>query len=228
MTLNFLSVRIYAPNINPPHINPEYLRVNGITLPDWEITPPIMLESGLSRISYENGLYIQASQSQGSRGNLFFSQRRLNIQSTESVTLEVVRRYLNNPPYYLHISAMTISTAFLVSEVVPSDRDSTRSATGTPFGEVVPSISLRSVYQFENKQMEITIEEGPLRSSADIIYLGVRGRVHYVVREDTPINSIGFALGILDEQKSEFDLLVEISRLVFSQYLALENSHEHS
>ena len=216
MTLSAMSVRLVVPGANPAHINPDSLRFNGVVPSDWAIVHPVTLETGLSRINYENSLSISASQS-----NVFFNQRLLENPDAELVVLDVARRYLNHPPTYLRFNAVIIGFAFVAFESQQSERPFSIPALAIPYEEIAPAVSLRSIYQLGDRHVDVTVDEALPRQEGKGPPLNIRGQVQYVVRERTPPDDLEFVRNTLANLQSTFETFLEISQSVCAQYIGV-------
>ena len=214
MTLESLSVRLLATNVNPAHVNPDNFRFNGIIPPGWEVIRPVTLESGLSRLNYQNGLSIIASQS-----NIFFGQRSLDDLEVELVVLEVARRYLDQRPVNFQMSSVIIGPAFIATESNPKERLLSLPALAAPYEGITPSVSIRSVYQLGDKRIDITVEEKPPTSGGEDTPLIIRGRVSYTVRGRSPADGLEYVRSTLENQETDLETFLEINRSVCAQYL---------
>ena len=214
MTLRTMSVRLYMPGANPAHINPDSLRFNGVIPSEWVIVRPVTLEAGLSRVDYENGLSISASQL-----NVFFNQSRLENPDTELVVLDVARRYLDQPPAYLRFNSIVIGFAFGVHQV---DRPLSLAALAATYEGIAPAVSLRSMYNLSDKQqVEVTVQEALPRPGGGSIPMTVRGQVWYGVTRGTPPDDLAFVRQILENQTSTFETFLKISQAICTRYIEL-------
>lgn len=216
MALSAMSVRLVAPGANPAHINPDSLRFNGVIPSEWALIRPITLESGISRMNYENGLLISASQS-----NVFFNQRLLENPDTELVVLDVARRYLEHPPAYLRFNSVIIGFAFVAFEAQQVERPLSIPALAIPYEGIAPAVSLRSIYQLGDRHVDVTVDGALTRPGGEGSPLNIRGQVHYAVRGRTPPDDLEFVRNTLANLQFAFETFLEISQSVCAQYIGV-------
>lgn len=98
---NEMSITLNASSFDPAHINPDFLRYNEIVDSDWRIEYPVVIEAGLSSISYENGLTLTATVD-----SLTFSQTGAPLALSEITAPDIARRYLERSPWQVEYSAI--------------------------------------------------------------------------------------------------------------------------
>ena len=96
-----LSIILNASSFEPAHINPDFLRYNEIVGSDWRIDYPVVIETGLSSITYENGLTLTATMD-----SLTFSQTGAPLALSEITAPDIARRYLERSPWQVEYSAI--------------------------------------------------------------------------------------------------------------------------
>ena len=176
LVLNTIGIRFVTNNTNPRHINPDFLRVNGIVLDAWEVEPPVTLETGSSRINYKNGVSVAASER-----SVAFSQRNLFDPSVELVVADLITRYLEYSPPYLSIASVTVNPGclWLPSDDLDPPSESPLSRLAIPFGDVHPRLFVRSSYRLEGKLLEVTMSEDPSAAGEDIPLFRVNGFITF-------------------------------------------------
>lgn len=88
-----LTIALFASDIVPGLINPDFLRYNEIVDPDWKLEPPVFVESGHSQFSYSNGLSLKAT-----KEFLFVSHLKNDLSFEDALCREVVRKYMQVAP----------------------------------------------------------------------------------------------------------------------------------
>ena len=158
VVLNGLSIVLMARRIDTAHINPDFLRHNGIVDPGWQIAPPVIIESGLSLIQYSNGLSVTAT-----NDDLVISQSGAPLASDEIVSPSVASRYLTMAPWSVEYSAvhtdlngsMDVAGQGIERRFSPLHRLS----SGMLFHDTAPNVQARVVYQFDDKSITMYITE---------------------------------------------------------------------
>ena len=158
VVLNELGIRLIAPRIDTAHINPDFLRYNEIVDPDWQIDPPVIIESGFSLIEYDNGLSFTAT-----IDDLAISHRAAPLATDEIVSPSVAGRYLTMTPLPVEYSAVHID---LNGSMDVADQEIEwrlsplhRLSAGMLFHDTAPNVQARAFYRFDDKSITVFIAE---------------------------------------------------------------------
>ena len=209
-----MGVRLLTSETNPSHINPDYLRVNEIIPAEWPVVRPVALEAGFSRVVYENGLSVSATDA-----NVFFNQRHLENPDLELVVPYVASRYLEFPPEYLRFNSIGIGLAFVAFGPAEMESTSPLSALTAPYGDTVPRVSLRSVYRLRNMSVNVTVDGGPSAPAGEAPSLNVRGQMTYRVPERTAPDDLEFARMALSGWESASGTFLEIAQSICTRLI---------
>ena len=140
----------------------------------WRVNRPVNLQTGFSRVTYENGVSVSAYPNY-----LSFSQRGLESPEVDLLAPTVASRYLDHPPEYLGLNSISL-TFICYMEGPPYSRPmstSLLSALAVPFEGVVPNVAIRSLYQVDGKRVIVTISEETADWDSPGSVLSVRGQV---------------------------------------------------
>ena len=198
---------------NPSHVNPDFLRANEVIPPEWSVVRPVTLEAGVSRVNYENGFSVSATDN-----NVFFNQRHLEDPDVELAVPYVAGRYLDYPPEYLRFNSIGIGLAFIIVGPAQAELSSLLSALAVPYRDTVPNVFLRSMYRLRNMRVNITIGEGPSRSPVEAPSLNIRGQVTYRVPERTPPDDLEFVRMTLSGWESASEPFLEIAQSLCARH----------
>ncbi len=146
VTHNALIITLGAPSIDPGHINPDFLRYNGVVNPDWQVDTPVVIESGFSLVRYTNGLAISASDDY-----IRVSHTGDSLVMGEIVTADIVGRYLGVAPWPVEYNSImtdwrgTVSCGSngLAHEISPLYA----LGQGVKFGDIAPRMQARAFYR---------------------------------------------------------------------------------
>ena len=158
VVLNELGIRLITPRIDTAHINPDFLRYNEIVAPDWAIEYPVVIESGLSLIQYDNGLSFTAT-----NDYLAISHHAEPLATDEIVSPSVASRYLEMAPWSIEYSAvhtelngsMDAAGQGIERRFSPLHRLS----SGMIFHDTAPNVQARVGYRFDDKSITMYIHE---------------------------------------------------------------------
>ena len=214
--LSAVDVRLLAYPMNPGHINPDFLSANGVVPRDWSIQRPVTLESRFTRIAYENGVVVTATDNYAS-----FAQRNLNAPDEELMAPAITRRYLDYPPDYLQFTAVGInftSDVSLSSHAGPG-APPRLSALAVPFREIVPDVAIRSIYRLDNRRMVVTVSEEPSGRDDGVTFVRIRGQVTFRLLRDTPTENLAVAQRTLAEWETALEMFFDVSQSLCSRHI---------
>ena len=215
---NELAIVLVAPHFDPGHINPDFLRYNGIVDRDWQVERPIIIESGLSLIEYDNGLTVSA----GNR-SLRIEQSGQPLTADEIVVPDVVRRYLEMAPWPVEHSAVhtdLIGSIDVAGEGM--DRQVSplyRVSLGMPFHDVSPNLQARASYRFPDKSIVMYISESTDNDSGYITTISLSAHVHRDIGPDLSAGEQTELINSAIEQwKADVDDFDHLGFLIYRSY----------
>ena len=157
-----LSVVLIADNVEPSMINPDFLRNNGIVDPDLQTEQPPISTPVFSQVAFEGGLSVVAQP-----GRFDFTQRGEAL--TEDVAIpDIARRFLERVPHPSY-KAVGINPM----GVRPLDDGSVGGVASAlieggkwmAFEDVLPTVSLKAVYDCENRQIAMEVQDARRREA---------------------------------------------------------------
>lgn len=217
LVLSAIDVRLYARLTNPAHINPEFLSVNEVVPTHWQVNRPVNLQTGFSRVTYENGVSVSAYPNY-----LSFSQRGLESPEVDLLAPSVASRYLDHPPEYLGLNSVSL-TFICNMERPPYSRPistSLLSALAVPFEGVVPNVAIRSLYQVHGRRVIVTISEDTAEWDSLESVLSVRGQVTHLIPDRGSPESLEVSRESLAEWESSLGMFFDISRSLCERHLS--------
>ena len=205
---NELAIVLGASRFDPAHINPDFLRYNEIVDAAWQIDPPVIIESGFSLVKYTNDLTLTAT-----NDYLTVSQSVQNLDVTETVVLDVVRRYLAAAPWpveYQNLHIDLVGSIKIAGEgFEPRFSPFSDLSARVNLGNITPSIQARAVYRFPDKIITMYVSE--VRNEGAITELRFSAHIHRDI--DSSLSSderdafIVSALDKWDDDTHDFDEL---------------------
>ena len=150
-------------------INPDFLRYNGIVDADWKVEGPVIAESGMSRIVYDNGLVVTAS-----RDHVTFEEIWQPVAPDDFVSPAVAMRFISLVASRSGYEAVGVDPRGFIRlpEGASGVSATVLSALGRrlPFEEQLPSVQSRLFYELEDREITLYVGEvvSELRFSAHI------------------------------------------------------------
>ena len=150
-----LTITLGAPGIDPGHINPDFLKYNGIVDSDWQVERPVIIEPGVSLVRYDNGLAFSAGESYIRVVHTGSSLTRETI-----FTADVMQRYLEVAPWPVEYHCVMTDWRGIIRfnedglDLPASPLHSL--AQKAQFGGIVPSMQARAAYG-EDSDKSITV-----------------------------------------------------------------------
>jgi hypothetical protein len=190
-------------------INPDFLRYNGIVDADWRVDGPVVAESGLSRVVYDNGLVVTAS-----RDNVIFEQTGQPVVSDEFVSPVVAMRFMSLVPSRSGYEVVAVDPRGFIRLPVP---EGTSGASATVLSALgarllfegeIPGVQARVSYDMEGR--EITLYVGEVESE-----LRFSAHIHHHVVGSELSEQTAFVRTVLDSWKDD---LADFDRLAIQFY----------
>ena len=211
-----LSIILNASSFDPAHINPDFLRYNQIVDSDWQIDYPVIIETGLSSISYENGLTLTAM-----NDSLTFSQTGSSLALAEITAPDVARRYLERAPWYVEYNA--IHTNLRGSINVPGEGFAMsisplrRLAMQARFRGITPNPQTRLSYRSTDKRITIYFSESV--SGGLISRVNFTARLHRDVDDElSPSVKTEFIDSSIKQWQADIDEIESLATQFYSIY----------
>ena len=155
---NELAIVLGVSRFDPAHINPDFLRYNEIVDPAWQIDPPVIIESGLSLVKYDNGLTLTAT-----NDDLRVSQSVQDPDVAETMVPDVVSRYLTVAPWpveYQYISTNVSGSISIADEGIETRFSPLNDlALQAHFEGVTPIVQARALYRMADKLIIMHVYE---------------------------------------------------------------------
>ena len=216
-----LNIVLDASSFDPAHINPDFLRHNGIVNSDWQVEYPVIIESGFSLVKYTNGLSLTAD-----RDSLAVSQTGSSLVPEEIVVPEIVNRYLTVAPWQIDCTVISTnlrgSISIADSSVGQQISPLHRLAQEVPFGGVIPNLQVRVFYGFSDKSITMYVVE----NTDENIITGInfRAHIHRDMDKDEPLDERReFIPSVVEKSKEDLNDFVELARQFYFNYLQEEN-----
>ena len=216
VVLNRLGILLIASRIDTAHINPDFLRYNEVVDPDWQIDPPVIIESGFSLIEYDNGLSFTAT-----NDDLAISHRAAPLATDEIVSPSVASRYLAMVPWSVEYSAvhidlvgsMDIANQGIEQRLSPLRRLS----SGMLFHDTAPNVQARAAYRFDDKSITMYISE----TGDDNLVNNVRfsAHIHRGISNDLPAaDRIDFIESVVGNWQADVADFVNLASQFYRNY----------
>ena len=216
VVLNRLGIRLIAPRIDTAHINPDFLRYNEIVAPDWQIDPPVIIESGFSLIEYDNGLSFTAT-----NDDLAISHRAAPLATDEIVSPSVASRYLAMTPWPIEYSAVHID---LVGSMDVADQGIERRlsplhrlSSGMIFHDTAPNVQARAVYRFDDKSIAMYISETGDDNHVDNVNF-IASINRYIDNNLSIIEQVEFIDSVIENWKDDIDSFAQLAFRFYCNY----------
>ena len=211
-----LAIILGASRFDPAHINPDFLRYNGIVDANWQVDPPVIIESGFSLVEYNNGLSLTAT-----NDHLRVSQTVQTEGIGETLVPDVVNRYLPMAPWpveYQHIYTDLIGVIPVAGngfnpQFSPLEDLSQR----VRFSDLTPIMQVRAEYRFPDKS--ITIYASEVRNESEITSLRFSAHIHRGIASDiSPAERDEFIKSTLEKWHDDTRDFDELARQFYSSY----------
>ena len=216
VVINDLSIVLVAPHIDTAHINPDFLRYNEIVAPDWQIDPPVIIESGFSLIEYDNGLSFTATDH-----NMRIAHSDGTLAMDEIVSPSVAKRYLAMAPWPVEYGAVHID---LNGSMDVADQEIERRfsplhhlSSGMLFHDTAPNVQARAFYQFSDKSITVFIAESVDASFVSGVHF--HGNISRVADNDlSATNRIDLIESIIGNWEADVADIIQLAAQFYRNY----------
>ncbi len=217
LVLSGFGIRCYTFDTNPAHVNPDYLRFNGIAMDDWVIVRPVVVGQQYSRVNYSNGLSVVAADD-----HISFIQTNLTDQTVDVMTPQFAMRYLEASPESLTFGSISLNpTCFIRSLPGPESSDFAHKPLAPQlavrYRDEEPQVAIRSQYRFHGERVVITVSERPIYSDVEHRSLRVNGQFQFLAESDYADSS--FARGVVERSRLVMGDFFDLARSMCSRYL---------
>ena len=217
LVLSGFGIRCYTFDTNPAHINPDFLRFNGIALADWVIVRPVVVGPQYSRVNYNNGLSVVAADD-----HISFNQTNLIDQNVDVITPQFAMRYLEASPENLTFGSISLNPMCLITRPRrPESSDFARNPLARQlavrYRDMEPEVAIRSQYRFLSERVVITVSERPVNSDFEQKSVRVNGQFHFSAGSDHAGSS--FARKIVERSELIIAEFLVLARSMCSRYL---------
>lgn len=142
---NKLAITLLAAGLDTAHINPDFLRYNGIVESGWQAVRPVIIESNLSIVEYTNGLEFTAEENY-----ITISHSGQPLAIEEIITADVASRYLEAAPYFVEYNSIITDwrgeILFGDDGLALQNSPLRELAQSVEFAGIVPTMQARAVY----------------------------------------------------------------------------------
>ena len=219
-----LAISISAKNLNPTMLNQEFLKFSGIIANDWQLAKQPVLDPRMAQLSFQNGVNIVSQP-----GVISFTQgiRDENLENLE--ISEVARKYIDALPN-AEYQALSITPKFLTALEGGLDAgrkfiSETLLAPGSwqEFGKAPMQASLNLLYQLDQCQFTLTINEARIRQAeqATLPALLFSGSFNYRFTSDNPEERLNQVRQSLENWRENLETFREV---VQQRFLAPQGS----
>lgn len=216
-----LTITLSAPGIDPGHINPDFLRYNGIVDSGWQIDYPVIIESGYSLIEYTNGLEISAEEN-----DIQVSHTGTALAAEEIATADVMRRYLEMAPWsveYISIAtdwrgAIPFGDSVIGLQISPLHD----LAQKVKVGDMVPMMEARAIYkEAPDKSITVYLSESVEENIITGIQFNIQ--IHRDIGKIPPEEREKFIRSTLDNWKEDIKDFEELASRFYFSYVQKES-----
>lgn len=218
---NELAIVLGATRFDPAHINPDFLRYNEIVDTAWQVSSPVIIESGLSLVEYTNGLRLTATDD-----DLRVSQTLRDLDVVEAVVPSVVRRYLASAPWpieYQHVSANVAGSISAAGEGIETRLSPLNDlALQVHFEGVTPIIQTRALYRMADKLIIMHVFE--TRDESVITELRFSAHIHRDIDDDVALSErVDFITSALEKWNDDIRDFNELASQFYLSYTKKED-----
>lgn len=217
--MNAMSVRLRATNTYPAHVNPDFLRFNEIVPGEWVVERPVVLETGYSRVDYDNGFSVTATGQY-----VHFYQRNLLDPTVELTAVDVAARYFECSPRYLSVDSVMIAPDCLLlhADGIDAPFDSPISGLAIPFGDIIPHLFVRAAYRLGDKGIDVTLSDGVHTARGGVQHFRVGGFITFNLPVRNSPGDTETVQAALAASPTAVEQFYEIAQHLCTQYLGLE------
>ena len=175
-----LAVLLRPSNIEPSSLNPDFLRYNQIADAEWTVETPVIVGSGFSRVRYDNGVSVSASQEQ-----VTFTQVKRPLELEDVVCPSMALRFLSLLPSRAEYNSVGIDPRARIQ--LPAESEGQRHSVLSDFSQnfvfedVPPRVQARLSYNLDGRLITVYVAE----SSDELPDLRFNAHIHRdVLRQD--------------------------------------------
>ena len=205
-------------SIEPGSINPDFLRYNGISDPDWKVEGPVTVEAGFSRVAYNNGVVVTAT-----RDHVAFVQTGQPLDLEDVVGPSMATRYLSSVARPLAYEVIAIDPRGLVR--VPESRSP---AAPTLFGtlssrlrfeDTLPGLQARASYELDDRSITVYVAESPDEQGNAVSELRFSAHIHRDVPRSQPTEHNDFIVSVLDRWRRDIADFDRLANQIYLEFL---------
>lgn len=218
---NRLAITLGAARVAPGHINPDFLKYNGIVESDWQVERPVVIEARFSSVRYSNGLEISATVD-----SVMVSHTGRPLVIEEIFVADVAKRYLTVAPRQTEYNSIMLDWQGVVrfgdDGFAPQTSPLHDMAQKIKFADLAPSMQARAFYRgASNKSVAVYLSE-TVRENA---ITGIRLRVHiHPDMDDVPLEKRkAFIQSILENWQDDLRDCEKLACQFYSLYANKEN-----
>lgn len=216
-----LTITLSAPGIDPAHINPDFLRYNGIVDSGWQIDYPVIIESGYSLIEYTNGLEISAEEN-----DIQVSHTGTALVAEEIATADVMRRYLEMAPWSVEYSSISTDWRGAIhfgDSVIGLQISPLHDlAQKVKVGDMVPMMEARAIYKKSpDKSITVYLSESVEENIITGIQFNIQ--IHRDIGEIPSEEREKFIRSTLDNWKEDIKDFEELASRFYFIYVQKES-----
>lgn len=213
LELQQLSLVVAAKNYNPAKISLDFLTASGIIPCDWQLRKKPYITSGLVQLQFKNGVSITAQP-----GRIIFGQAIAQLEGQEAFVPVVAHRYVEKLPaadyQYLQTSLGSIyslgegedTVRQLIVETLLSH------SPWHSFGKSPVKASLDLLYELENCQLSLKVDEARLQKSeaATIPAVAFAGNFNYSLANYNGQEKLSRLCQLIDNWQKDLQTFHEI------------------
>ena len=210
-----IGILLRPANVEPSSVNPDFLRFNRISEADWVVEPPVILEPGLSRVRYDNGVVVTAT-----RDQVTFAQTKRPLQSQDIVCPPMAIRFLSIMPRRAEYRTVGIDPVgrIRLPEANMHTHQTTLASLGQkfPYKDAFPRVQARFSYNLDDRV--ITLYVGEREGDGGDLLPEFRFSAH--IHRDVPSSDQPEQLEFVRSQLESWeDDLADFDRLAIQFYL---------
>lgn len=169
MDIQELAITLSAQNLNPTMLTLDNLRSLGVIPADWELAKQPVLNQLQARLNFKNGVNIVAQQRSITFAEPLNAQNQQNLQSAK-IAKAFMSKFAQAGYQTISIAPKTIVSFGKEEESDPRQFILQKIIAQGPWQEVgngVPQASVNFVYQLQNCQLNLSVNEVRLRAQTE-------------------------------------------------------------
>ena len=207
-----IGVLLRPANVEPSSVNPDFLRYNQITGEDWVVEPPVILEPGLSRVRYDNGVVVTAT-----RDQVTFAQTNQPLQLQDIVCPSMATRFLASMPRRAEYRTVGIDPVghIQLPEANMDAHSTVLASLGQrfPFDAAFPRVQARLSYNFDDRVITLYVGERAREGGNAPPEFRFSAHIHRNVPSSDLLEQLEFVRSILsswEKDVADFDRLTTL------------------